>query len=138
MTAMLLFALWSMEWEIYGHFYPKNSTQVLVWNNICIIIQYINLHCWNTNHSSYFRKQPRHFNKYSMYFNLHENLRSYVVQYPESIDWRRKGKPTPISLPEKSHGQKSLVDCSPWGRKESGTTGRLTQHLIYRWRNWDS
>ena len=24
------------------------------------------------------------------------------------------------------HGQKSLVGCSPWGGKESGTTGRLT------------
>ena len=27
---------------------------------------------------------------------------------------------------EKSHGQRSLVDCSPWGRKESGVTERLT------------
>ena len=26
----------------------------------------------------------------------------------------------------KSHGQRSLVGCSPWGRKESGTTERLT------------
>ena len=40
MTDMLLIALWSMEWEIYGHFYPENSTQVLVWKNICIVIQY--------------------------------------------------------------------------------------------------
>ena len=27
---------------------------------------------------------------------------------------------------EKSHGQRSLVDCSPWGCKESGVTERLT------------
>ena len=27
---------------------------------------------------------------------------------------------------EKSHGQRSLVDCNPWGRKESGVTERLT------------
>ena len=39
------------------------------------------------------------------------------------IPWRRKWQPTPVSLPGKSHGQKS---CSPWGRKDSGTTGRLT------------
>ena len=36
------------------------------------------------------------------------------------------GNPTPVSLPGKSHGQRNLVDCSPWGRKESGTTERLT------------
>ena len=29
---------------------------------------------------------------------------------------------TPVSLPGKSHGQESLVGCSPWGRKESGMT----------------
>ena len=28
------------------------------------------------------------------------------------------GKPTPVSLPGKSHGQRSLVGCSPLGRKE--------------------
>ena len=33
--------------------------------------------------------------------------------------------PTPVLLPGKSHGQRSLVGCSPWGRKESDTTGRL-------------
>ena len=38
----------------------------------------------------------------------------------------RKWQPTPVSLPGKSHGQRSLVGCSPWGRKESGTTERRT------------
>ena len=42
--------------------------------------------------------------------------------------WRRKWQPTPVSLPGKSHGQRSLVGCSPWGCKESDTTERLTQH----------
>ena len=32
--------------------------------------------------------------------------------------WRRQWQPTPILLPEKSHEQRSLVGCSPWGRKE--------------------
>ena len=32
------------------------------------------------------------------------------------------GKPTPVFLPGKSHGQRSLESCSPWGRKESDTT----------------
>ena len=31
-------------------------------------------------------------------------------------------EPTPVFLPGKSHGQRSLVGYSPWGRKESDTT----------------
>ena len=33
--------------------------------------------------------------------------------------------PTPVLLPGKSHGRRSLVGCSPWGHKESDTTERL-------------
>ena len=39
--------------------------------------------------------------------------------------WRRKWQPTPVFLPGESHGQRSLVGYSPWGRKESDTTERL-------------
>ena len=35
---------------------------------------------------------------------------------------RRQWHPTPVLLPGKSHGWRSLVDCSPWGREESDTT----------------
>ena len=38
------------------------------------------------------------------------------------IPWRRKWQPTPVLLPEESHGQRTLVGYSPWGRKESETT----------------
>ena len=41
-----------------------------------------------------------------------------------------KWHPTPVSLPGESHGQRSLVGYSPWGRKESDTTERL--HFIYQ------
>ena len=43
--------------------------------------------------------------------------------------WRRKWQPSPVSLPGKSHGQRSLVGYSPWGHKESDTTERLHFHL---------
>ena len=36
--------------------------------------------------------------------------------------WRRQWQSTPVLLPGKSHGQRSLVGCSPWGRTESDTT----------------
>ena len=39
---------------------------------------------------------------------------------------RRQWQPTPVLLPGKSHGQRSLVGCSPWGRKESDMTERLS------------
>ena len=35
----------------------------------------------------------------------------------------RKWQPTPVFLPGKFHGQRSLVGYSPWGHKESDTTG---------------
>ena len=41
------------------------------------------------------------------------------------ISWRRKWLATPVFLPGKSHGQRSLVSYSPWGHKELDTTERL-------------
>ena len=42
---------------------------------------------------------------------------------------RRQWHPTPVLLPGKSHGRRSLVGCSPWGRKESDTTEWLHFHF---------
>ena len=46
-----------------------------------------------------------------------------------SIPWRRQWHPTPVLLPGKSHGPRSLVGCSPQGRKELDTTERLHSHF---------
>ena len=43
--------------------------------------------------------------------------------------WRRPWHPTPVLLPGKSHGWRSLVGCSPWGREELDTTERLHFHF---------
>ena len=42
---------------------------------------------------------------------------------------RRQWHPTPVLLPGKSYGWRSLVGCSPWGREESDTTERLHFHF---------
>ena len=42
---------------------------------------------------------------------------------------RRQWHPTPVLLPGKSHGWRSLVGCSPWGRQESDTMERLHFHF---------
>ena len=41
----------------------------------------------------------------SLFFNMLSRL----------VIWRRQWQPTPVLLPGKSHGWKSLVGCSPWG-----------------------
>ena len=40
---------------------------------------------------------------------------------------KRQWHPTPVLLPRKSHGQRGLVGCSPWGHKESDRT-EVTKH----------
>ena len=42
---------------------------------------------------------------------------------------RRQWHPTPVLLPGKSHGWRSLVGCSPWGRQESDMTEQLHFHF---------
>ena len=62
------------------------------------------------------------------------SLQSQRKAMPKSIQTtpqlrRRQWHPTPVLLPGKSHGQRSLVGCSPWGPKESDTTERLHFHF---------
>ena len=59
--------------------------------------------------------------KSSLHFSI---ISMYYV-----IIWRSQWHPTPVLLPGKSHGWRSLVGCSPWGRKESDTTERLHFHF---------
>ena len=42
---------------------------------------------------------------------------------------RRQWHPTSVLLPGKSHGQRSLVGCSPWGLEESDMTKRFHFHV---------
>ena len=42
---------------------------------------------------------------------------------------RRQWQPTPVLLPGKSHGWRSLVGYSPWGREESDRAERLHFHF---------
>ena len=38
------------------------------------------------------------------------------IMFSVGLSWRRQWHPTPVLLPGKSHGRRSLVGCSPWGR----------------------
>ena len=47
------------------------------------------------------------------------------------LPWRRKWQPIPVFLPEKCHGQRSLVVWRPQHCKESDTTERLVMHTTH-------
>ena len=59
-----------------------------------------------------------------MVMTLSQSLYSPMIQFR-----RRQWHPTPVLLPGKSHGRRSLVGCSPWGLEESDTTERLHFHF---------
>ena len=58
-----------------------------------------------------------------------------VNPWVRTAPWSRKWQPTPISLPGKFHGQRSLVGYHPWGHKESDMAEQLSMqaliHIIY-------
>ena len=67
-----------------------------------------------------------------MYYRCHLLLISkyiYIYIYVYIVLWRRQWHPTPVLLPGKSHGWRSLVGCSPCGRKESDRTEWLHFHF---------
>ena len=43
-----------------------------------------------------------------------------VQSVGQEVPLEKKWQPTPVFLPEKSHGQRSLVGYSPWGCKRVG------------------
>ena len=45
------------------------------------------------------------------------------------IPWKRRWQPTPVFLPGKSRGQRSLMGYSPWGCKRVLVTNKQ-QHFI--------
>ena len=49
----------------------------------------------------------------------------HLLGFETGIPWH----PTPVLLPGKSRGQRSLVGCSLWGREESDTTEWLHFHF---------
>ena len=50
-------------------------------------------------------------------------------RHVSSLGWEdaleKEWQPTPVFLPRKFHGQRSLAGYSPWGHKESDRTERL-------------
>ena len=64
-----------------------------------------------------------------------KNLPTIQETRVQSLDqedpWRRKWQPTPVFLAGESHGWRSLVGYSPWGRKESDMTKATSLSLSH-------
>ena len=58
--------------------------------------------------------------------------RCRVHPWVGKIPWSRKWESTPVFLPGRLHGQRSLAGCSPRGCKESGTNEGLSTHARTR------
>ena len=58
--------------------------------------------------------------------NLPATQETQVRSLDQEDRWRRKQLPTPVILPGKSQGQRSLAGYSPWGCKVLDTTEQLT------------
>ena len=103
--------------ELYCNIILKNRQKAL--KNTLSLIQFIKS---LENH----RNLELEVLKGSTYYTIQEYL------------LRRRWHPTPIFLPGKSHGWRSLVGCSPWGREELHTTERLPFHfsLMHCRRKW--
>ena len=84
------------------------QVRVLEWGAIAFSVP---CHTWQQNRLVLKTSQPR-------------NIPNYSITSGEG-----NGTPTPVLLPGKSHGRRSLVGCSPWGCTELDTTSRLHFHF---------
>ena len=93
------------------------SRDITLWTKVCVVkamvFPGVMYGC-----ESWTMKKPEHLKK--RYFRID----AFKLR-------RRQWHPTPVLLPGKSHGRRSLVGCSPWGRKESDTTERLQLFTSY-------
>ena len=72
---------------------------------------------------------PLQYSSVSLVAQMVKNLPAVWETWVQSLGWEdlEEGmQPTPVFLPGESHGQRSLVGYSPWGRKELDKTECLS------------
>ena len=92
------------------------------------------MHCARTRiTSSFLSSEEPQVSDSQLFFSTSEfstEVASHSYPWPLSYPYHwlfvvARWHPTPVLLPGKSHGHRSLVGCSPWGCKESDTTEQL-------------
>ena len=75
-------------------------------------------HSFGSKHFEFVCLSPYHyFPGDSVVKNCLQYRRHRFDPRVKKISWRKKWQPTPVFLPEKSHGQRSQAGCNPWGRR---------------------
>ena len=69
---------------------------------------------------------------------MQETQETWFRSWVGKIPWSRKWQPTPLFLPGRFHGQRSLVGYSPWGHKESDLTERERAQAHTHTHGWES
>ena len=98
----------------------KTKNRTIIWTSYSTL-RYILKENENTNLKRYIH--PNILS--SILYNSQDVEATYIL----AILWRRQWHPTPVLLPGKSHGQKSLVGYNPWGPEELDTTDWLHFHF---------
>ena len=111
--------VWVNSWSWWGTGRP-GVLQSMGRKELDTTEQLTELNCGGKNISFGFLKER--INRY---------MKSYLhfIVHASFLPQRRQWHPTPVLLPGKSLGRRSLVGCSPWGRWESDTTERLHFHF---------
>ena len=103
----------------------------------CIFSNYSFLHiyaqewnCWIIwqLYFQFFKEPPYCFSLVAQSVKSLQCGRAGFDAWVGKIPWRRKWQPTPVFLPGKSRGWRSLAGYSPWGHKESEITEQLHFH----------
>ena len=124
--------------------WPLSSCGWILWHDL-FVFNFFSCQCLSSLPSQHWQSLPLVLNWASLLLDFcYVKLRASVVAqcskthlycrrqvispWVEKILSRRKWPPTPVFLPGKSHGQRSLAGYSPWGRKESDMTEWLDRH----------
>ena len=103
--------------------------------NLVVQLKPVSVGSWELKGPDWCRREARSSEPLGLSWWLRQYIYLARLQYGRpglhpwvgKIPWRRKWERTPVFLPGKSHGQRSLVDYSPWDRKELDTTERHTE-----------
>ena len=97
--------------------------------NKLILEDLCKFHDWtNLSWSDCIPHERNHTKEKNVWNKDHGGASNRLANYSQ-LSWRRQWQPTPVLLPGKSHGQRSLEGYSPWGREELDTTEWLLSHF---------
>ena len=132
-SSLLIFHCASL-WRIspyYDHTEDAHGKQILT-GNPCSLFGLISQTCF-LGHPwangcifklpwSYFLLWKMGLDKSALPREFHKELKPWARGVWDSLLQGRQWQPTPVLVPGKSHGRRSLVGCRLWGRTESDTT----------------